>query len=225
MKPFRPFQSSVAALALAVLFAPSGLLAQSPFATESLPAARLTPPPADAPSADLRPSQALPEPTPSSPAALQLQPDPATVRQRAYPSGALGALPSFDDAQNDARKPMPEPMLDLPVEPNFAELKMHRRGNPILVPDGPNPTEDAAVELSERVRFRDVKVFALKDLEVQAALADAKRARTDRELRAAMRRHYSLLFAKMRAADHSLATLIALREKETVKSLEEKLSR
>jgi len=183
------------------------------------PSPRLMPPP---------PEIALGDPA-SAPAELQLQPDPSNVRSVSRPPTLLDGLPAFkDNLDNFPRTGPNDPRnesLDLPVEPNFAELKLIRRGNPILVPDGPNPTEDAARELNARMRFRDAKIRAMKDPEVQASLLEAQKARSDREMREALRRHYTRLFSLMRASDGTLSKLIQERERETMAPLIEKLSR
>ena len=168
-------------------------------------------------------TQASPIESPNLPAPLQLQPEPSTLPAKGRPAPILDALPAFPEIQR--QNTLDGNGLILPAEPNFAEFKVVRRGNPILVPAGPNPTEDAAVELNARARFREVKVSALKDPEVQAALLEAQNARTDRVLKDALKRHYTLLFARMRAADHSLSSLIAQREKEAMAPFTEKLSR
>jgi len=183
------------------------------------PAPRLIPPP---------PEIAPGDPA-STPVELQLQPDPSNVRSVARPPTMLDGLPAFKDnldnlPRNGPNDPRNE-SLDLPVEPNFAELKLIRRGNPILVPDGPNPTEDAARELNARMRFRDAKIRAMKDPEVQASLLEAQKAHSDREMREALRRHYTRLFSLMRASDGTLSKLIQEREKETMAPLIERLSR
>ena len=183
------------------------------------PSPRLIPPPPDVAPGDPA----------SAPAELQLQPDPSNIRNAPRPPTLLDGLPAFKD--NLDRLPRTGPndprneSLDLPVEPNFAELKLVRRGNPVLVPDGPNPTEDAALELNARMRFRDAKIRAMKDPEVQASLLEAQKARSDREMRNALRRHYTRLFSLMRASDGTLSKLIQEREKETMAPLIEKLSR
>ncbi len=170
-----------------------------------------------------RTTQASPLEFTNPPAQLQLQPEPSALPAKGRPAPVLDALPAFPDLQRP--NTLDSNGLILPVEPDFAEFKLVRRGNPILVPEGPNPTEDAAVELKTRARFREVKASALKAPEVQAALLEAQNARSDRALKDALRRHYSLLFARMRAADHSLSSLIALREKEAMAPLTEKINR
>ncbi len=148
-------------------------------------------------------------------------PAPLSLRREApqaesVSGGVLDALPSF---------PAVPPPAPLPKEGDILDFIMRRRANPSLVPDGPNPTEDAAVALSARYRFQAARSRALSEPAVQQALADSKKARTDRELREALRRHYSLLFARMRSLDSSLETLIQEREKAALEPLVEKGAR
>lgn len=143
-------------------------------------------------------------PDPSTiPAALPLPPEPSG------PS-SLDLLPSFPPGPSGP-------------EADFLDLVMKKRQNPSLVPDGPNPTEDAALALDKRYRYQTARVHALNDPDIQEALAASKKARTDRELRAAMHKHYALLFAKMRKLDPSLEALIKERETAALGPLEEKM--
>ena len=203
------------------LLAVPSVLAQLPLCAQSETSAA----PHQTPAQKVAPpsTQAAPLETANPPAALQLQPEPPAFPPKDRTAPGADALPAFPEFKSDNR--LDYNSLKLPKEPNFADFKLVRRGNPILVPDGPNPTEDAAVELNARVRFREAKIGALKDPEVQAALREAQNARSDRALKDALRRHYSLLFARMRAADQSLSSLIAQREKEAMAPLTEKLPR
>lgn len=143
-------------------------------------------------------------PDPSTiPAALPLPPEPSG------PS-SLDLLPSFPPGSSSP-------------EADFLDLVMKKRQNPSLVPDGPNPTEDAALALDKRHRYQTARVHALNDPDIRDALAASQKARTDRELRAAMHRHYTLLFAKMRKLDPSLEALIRERESAALGPLEEKI--
>ncbi len=217
MKLPRLFSLLATLTAWLIGFIPLSALSE-PGSARGLPLApRLTPPP---------PELAPGDPA-SAPAELQLQPDSSSARRLPFSPTTLDGLPAFKDS-NPPRTAPDDPRndnLDLPMEPNFAELKLIRRGNPILVPDGPNPTEDAARELNARMHFRDAKIRAMKDPEVQASLLESQKARSDRDLRDALRRHYTRLFSLMRASDGTLSKLIQEREKETMAPLLEKLSR
>lgn len=115
--------------------------------------------------------------------------------------------------------PLPEVASDLKSIPaaggaDPSDVEIRRRVSPDLLPDGPNPTEEAAVALRERIRYRVVKARVMSEPELVAALDAAKKAPTDREMRAAFKRHYDLLFARMRELEPSLENLIAARESE-----------
>ncbi len=102
---------------------------------------------------------------------------------------------------------------------------MRRRANASIVPDGPNPTEDAALQLRDRVRYRELKARAMARPEVRSSLDTVSKARSDRELRDAWRQHYASFFAAMRALDRTLEPLIAQRENEALTPLQERLPR
>jgi hypothetical protein len=146
-------------------------------------------------------------PDPSTlPAPLPLPPEPSA------PS-PLDLLPAFPPSSPS------EP------SPDFLDLVLKKRQNPSLVPDGPNPTEAAALALDKRHRFQTARVQAMNDPVILEALSMAQKAHTDRELRAAMRRHYTLMFQKMRKLDPSLEGLIQEREAAALEPLEEKVTR
>lgn len=133
-------------------------------------------------------------------------------------------------------EPLPNALPDFPPSLNLLPpgtaggtealgFTMRRRENPSLVPDGPNATEEAASALDRRCRYQTARARALSDPLVEQALSEAKKARTDRELREAMRKHYQLLFAKMRSLDGALEPLITEREAAALEPLIEKFPR
>lgn len=141
--------------------------------------------------------------------------------------GGLGA-PS--GRSSNALGPLPEVSSDLKFIPapgasEPSDVDIRRRARPDLLPDGPNPTEEAAVALKERIRYRVLKARVISEPEVVAALEAAKKAPSDREMRAAFTRHYELLFARMRELDPSLEKLIAEREAEASLALRVALPR
>ena len=79
--------------------------------------------------------------------------------------------------------------------------------------------------MKERIRYRVLKARVISEPEVVAALDAAKKAPSDREMRAAFARHYELLFARMRELDPSLENLIAEREIEASSALRVALPR
>ena len=166
------------------------------------------------------PAQSKPEANSKPEATFVQPPDPSTisvpppVSNEPLPNG----LPDFPPSLN----------LLPPGTPGGTEalgFTMRRRENPSLVPDGPNATEEAASALDRRYRFQTARVRALSDPSVEQALSEAKKARTDRDLREAMRRHYQLLFTKMRSLDGALEPLISEREAAVLEPLTEKFPR
>ncbi len=110
-------------------------------------------------------------------------------------------------------------------DPNPPEFDLRKRANAALILDGPNPTEDAALQLRDRARYRELKARALARPEVRASLEAVQKARSDGELREAWRQHYARFFSAVRALDKSLEPLIAQRESEALAPLHEKLAR
>jgi len=168
------------------------------------------------------PSALSSAPAAAKPNAVFVQaPDPSSLalppalplRPNTVPEVGLDALPSF------------EPPASTSADADLPEFRMRRRENVSMVPDGPNPTEDAAVSLNRRYRFQAARSRALGEPAVQEALQAAQKAPTDREVRAAMARHYSLLYARMRVFDSGLEPLIAEREKAALEPLREKFQR
>lgn len=124
--------------------------------------------------------------------------------------------------------PEPSPFPSFPpgvADPNPLEVDLRKRANASLIPEGPNPTEDAALQLRDRVRYRELKALALARPEVRSSLEAVQRARSDGELREAWRQHYTRFFSAVRAMDKSLEALIAQREREALSPLLEKLQR
>lgn len=141
-----------------------------------------------------------------------------------------GPSPGSNRPSNNSLGPLPEFPSDLkPIAPEpsaeFPGVEMRRRSRPDLLPDGPNPTEEAAAALKDRIRFRSLKARVLAEPEVSAALQASSKASTDREMRLALKRHYELLFARMREIEPALESLIMEREKEARAALREFLPR
>jgi hypothetical protein len=131
---------------------------------------------------------------------------------------------------NSSLGPLPEVSSDLKSirasgGEDLPDVDIRRRARPDLLPDGPNPTEEAAIALKERIRYRVLKARVISEPEVAAALDAVKKAPSDREMRAAFRRHYELLFARMRELDASLENIIAERETEANSALRVALPR
>lgn len=147
------------------------------------------------------PDRKNPDPE-SLPAPLPLPPEPSAAMR-------LDLLPAFP--------PTPSPAEDLDL-PSF---NFKRRNNLSMVPDGPNPTEEAALSLAKRQKFQEARRQALNDPSVRDALLASQKARTDQELRNSLRQHYTLLFKKMLTIDSSLESLIREREKVALEPLQD----
>ena len=108
------------------------------------------------------------------------------------PGGGEGRAPQ--GRSKDFLGPLPEVSSDLKsirasVGEDLSDVDIRRRARPDLLPDGPNPTEEAAIALKERIRYRVLKARVISEPEVTAALDAAKKAPSYREMRAAFRRH------------------------------------
>ncbi len=124
--------------------------------------------------------------------------------------------------------PEPSPFPSFPPgagAPSPLEIDLRKRAETSLIPEGPNPTEDAAMQLRDRVRYRELKARALARPEVRSSLEAVQKARSDGELRAAWRQHYACFFSAVRSLDKSLEPLIVQREREALSPLVEKLPR
>lgn len=80
---------------------------------------------------------------------------------------------------------------------------------PARPPIQPDTTES---ERRQRIRFREVKITANRDPQVQDLWALSERARTDEDKRAALRAYYRLLHARIRKIDPKLKTYSEARE-------------
>ena len=144
------------------------------------------------------------------------------------PGGGGGSAPQGQSA--NSLGPLPEFPSDLkPITPgpsaDFSGVEIRRRVRPDLLPDGPNPTEAAAIALKDRIRYRALKARVMVEAEVAGALEASRKAASEREMRLALKRHYELLFARMREMDPSLEGLISERETEAHLALQEVLPR
>jgi hypothetical protein len=152
-------------------------------------------------------------------------------------AGAAGAKelqqPAFQADSFSVPAPLPLPPEPSPFpsfpplerDVNPPEFDLRQRVNSALILDGPNPTEEAALQLRDRARYRELKARALARPEVRSSLEAVQKARSDGELREAWRQHYARFFAAVRALDKTLEPLIAQRESEALAPLQEKLAR
>lgn len=195
--------------------------------------------PSDSEAADAKPEGPLPpvagvplpESNPVRPVQIRPSPSPRMDSLRLDVGGSgliLGAPPSPAASGGTALGALPEfPRgVDPAAEENiFPDVEMRRRVRPDLLPEGPNATEEAAAALQDRIRFRSVKTQALRDKAVRESLEASVNARSDRAMREALRKHYRLLFERMRELDPSLSELISAREFESSEKLSERLPR
>jgi len=201
MKPARHPIAIIAPALLLLVFLPKlGLQAQQ--SEGKIPPASVTPAPASVqPTSINSPKIILPAVPPSS-APLSLTPE----------NQQLMLLPQFSRPENGEK-----PLADLP------EFDLTTRKPEEPKPDGPNRTEEAALQLARRIRFREVKAQALIIPEVRASLEASRRASSDRELRSSLRKHYELLFAQMLALDPSLEPLLDENKKRTLAPLKQSI--
>ncbi len=160
-------------------------------------------------------------------------PDPGPVLQDAKPQGiaaeqkAPESVPLTNRFTPPAPRSLPPELPPLPsfpsrktALPDFSEFDVRTRINSIATQFGPNATENAAAQQRLRARYREIKARALEDPAVGAELAAAQNAHSDREMRDALKRHYTLLFERMRRTDPSLRAIVAEREAEIMTSME-----
>lgn len=91
------------------------------------------------------------------------------------------------------------------------------------VPQAPKKksTADSQQEIADRIKFREAKTKALRDPQIQAEQEKVDAAKTDQEKRAALKRYYTLFYAKILKIDGSLKKLVADRQKDSLKLLDQ----
>ena len=132
------------------------------------------------------------------------------------PSAGAAILQFGDPAAQDALPLIPQnsngsmgaPGFNSSPLPDLPSFDLNTRKPDAPVPSGPNRTEEAAVQMAQRIRFRETKARALASPEVKSALDASRSAKTDRELRSNLRKHYDLLYTKMSTIDPSLTQMI-----------------
>jgi hypothetical protein len=82
-------------------------------------------------------------------------------------------------------------------------------------------TEENAEELIARIHFREARVKALRDPQVQAEWDTAMKAKTDLEKREALKRYYKLLYARILKLDSSVKKVAELRQQSALRRLEQ----
>ena len=84
-----------------------------------------------------------------------------------------------------------------------------------------NRTEDSVRQLKQRIRYREIKARAMAIPEVREPLDASRKARSDRELRGLLQKHYERLFERMAAAAPDLAPLIRQQQSLALEPLSE----
>ena len=199
--------------AFPALLLAAALLAPTLRAQET-PAAPAAPAPVPAPEA----------PAPVVPPAPTPDLTPAKDVPTPVPSKSLDLMPA-----QDTTTPLPvttEPALipetpDSTTKPGGSAIEEPKKKEAKESKEKPNKTEAAADEMATRVRFRQAKTRALKDPAVQAEWAKSERAHTDFEKRAALKRYYTLLYARMQSIDGSLKKEIATHQTFSIRRLEQ----
>jgi hypothetical protein len=146
-----------------------------------------------------------PDPLPPSPAA------PASA-----PAANVGKLLQLDDP---VPLPSPPPSLipdDIPTgtkRPSPANPPARGKQSPAVKPQA------TAADLDLRIRYRKARSVAETNEKVRAAWDDSRAARTDYAKRAALKRYYELLYAKMLTVDRDIAPLVDQRRKAGIATL------
>ena len=227
----KPHPRSLAPLAGLALWTSWALCALSIFCAIVLDLPRLTAQQPDSPAS--KKSTSTEDPSPESPApsapntpsapkppgfSLGIPPQsPAFTPLPVGPSDT-GRLPLFPPLPGPGNPGDLEPQKELGDLPDF-ELNKRRPDAPL--PDGPNRTEEAALLRSQRIRYRETKAKALLIPEVQASLGATRKARSDRELREALRTHYDLLYSKMATLEPKLASLLETQRQRSMDVLKQ----
>ena len=133
-----------------------------------------------------------------------------------------------------AAKPAAEP-APLPEPAPKTENGKPGEAPPSLVPEGILPVKPpsqprvkntqkaptTSVDLDARIRFRQAYNKAASDPKVQAIWEESRHVRTDYEKRDALRRFYVALYKKISAPDKALATMVAERERLSLRRLDQ----
>lgn len=87
-----------------------------------------------------------------------------------------------------------------------------------------NRTEDAVRQLKQRIRYREIKARSMALPEVREPLEASRKARSDRELRSLLQKHYERLFDRMATAAPDLAPLIRQQRSLAMEPLSQAIS-
>ncbi len=144
---------------------------------------------------------------PETPGRLQLAPAPVRAPAPAAPTAAAPAV---------------EPEVTL--IPEQVPQRTKPNSKPVDAPkttEAKSKTEESAEDLNERIHFREARVKALRDPQVQAEWDSAAKAKTDFEKREALKRYYKLLYARILKIDASVKSVVTLRQASSLHRLEQ----
>jgi hypothetical protein len=123
---------------------------------------------------------------------------------------APGAAPA-------APAPAVEPEVTLIPE----QIPQNAKPAPAPKAEAKSKTEENAEELMERIHFREAKVKAEREPKVQAEWESAKKAKTDYDKREALKRYYTLLYARILKIDGSVKKTAELRQAAALRRLQQ----
>lgn len=164
---------------------------------------------------------AVSETSPSAPPARPAAPEPTLDLMPAQPTQTLPA-PSTPISETEPSL-IPEAPTTNPKSRGSAIEPPSRIG----VPEGKekkqkkSATEISNNELQTRIRFRQAKTRALGDPAIQAEWDKSVVAHTDFEKRAALKRFYTMLYARMGKLDGTLKKEIDERQRVSLKRLDQ----
>lgn len=168
----------------------------------------------EAPSAPAQPAPELPAgPAPSKTDLTPAEDVPVKPPMDAS-APKLDLMPAEDTTIPPAESTLIPEMIEPVEKPQGTEIPQ-----PTKPAEPANRTAIAANLLETLVRFRNVQNRVVKEPAVQAEWDTSESARTDYEKRAALRRYYQLLYARMEKIDGSLKPLIEERREVALRRL------
>jgi hypothetical protein len=129
----------------------------------------------------------------------------------------------LDTPAQPSPAPAPDSLSLIPdaPPPNDKPPRRSGSGSGALNPIRKNKTDAGAQDFAERIKFREAKTKALRDEQIQQELSNADAARKDQEKREALKRYYKLLYAKILKIDGSLKKIVAQRQEQSLKQLDQ----
>ena len=134
-----------------------------------------------------------------------------------------------------AAQPSATPLSLIPNAPEPVEKPNYRERDTDRSPDretdksgtnGPNlvkknKTAANTDDIADRIKFREAKTKALKDENIQEQWELSESAKNDPDKREALKKYYTLLYAKILKIDGSIKKLVSQRLKESLKQLDQ----